>query len=471
MNCQAFRNNWLTHTDNEMLSHIETCEACITWLESQTQDEEVQFLKEVPPPPANLEDRIMQAIYQTSEQAAPPHAATMPLQDATQSMTTKSNPRQRRFPSFAWVSAAAVLLIVSAVGYQQLQKPMVETAYEVPSGSQQEPSAAGIASVPESASSQEDPTESPELASEQPASAARVEEPQTATPSEQPIASFGFAATAPPEQPIGTTEPAADTHSILAADTSRAVTKENRPAIVARNASPKPPTYEQANEQPAKKEHPPIVSEEVNLAASVAEEPSPEMSVAAAIMRAPVYALTMAPEEEMGTLADLADKKSQASPPTEPVSESSPITLSTFTDVETAVQASDMPVPVLNELPDGMGLGGISIRYESETSQKVAKVMAEYQNASSWIKVEVERNGNSKRSLSIPGTFTATQLFSVNNEQAIGVTFEKQPEQTASHAVHFNALSGDHSLYVVMTAHGIPLETLMGAAKKITWKP
>lgn len=468
MNCQAFRSTWLTTTDSELLSHIETCEACIAWLESQTQDEEVQFLKEVPLPPANLEERIMQAIYQTSEQGVPPHAATIPLQDATPTVQKKGNRRFKGFSSLAWASAAAVLIAVGVVGFQQMQNPMVETAFEAASNQQDAPISAEMATAQQPAASPAARTASPEMAKEQPAATAGADDPQTNTTLEQQGVAYGIAATEPEAKHAENPEPAANsnTNHLLAADTARSVTKESRPPIIARNSSSKPTA-----DQISKKDQPPV-TEETNTAASIAEEPSPEMSVAAAVMKAPVYALTVAPEEEMGTMMmDAADNKSTVVGPPAPAAESAPITLSTFTDVETAVQASDMPVPVFSELPDGFTLSGISIRYESETSQKVAQVMAEYQNATNWIKVEVTRNGSGKRSLSIPGTFTATQLFSVNNEQAIGVSFEKQSEQTTQHAVHFNAVSGDQSLYVVMTAHGISLEGLMEVAKKITWKP
>jgi len=91
MNCQAFRKAWLDldDTDSDTLSHIENCEDCIVWIETQmTSEEEVQFLKEVPLPQANLEERIMQAIYETAGQNLPPHAATVSLQPPT-SITSK----------------------------------------------------------------------------------------------------------------------------------------------------------------------------------------------------------------------------------------------------------------------------------------------------------------------------------------------------------------------------------------------
>ncbi|MDF2680473.1 MAG: hypothetical protein K0R47_1663, partial [Brevibacillus sp.] len=70
MNCQAFRKAWLEEdTDSDVISHIETCDDCMAWIEKLLDtDEEVQFLKEVPLPSVNLEERIMQAIYQDAGQ-------------------------------------------------------------------------------------------------------------------------------------------------------------------------------------------------------------------------------------------------------------------------------------------------------------------------------------------------------------------------------------------------------------------
>jgi hypothetical protein len=184
----------------------------------------------------------------------------------------------------------------------------------------------------------------------------------------------------------------------------------------------------------------------------------------------PVTAMTV--PQNPGADPDVATGNTLVGPPA-PADGKAPITLSTFSDVETAVQASDMPVPVLAQMPNGFSLGDISVQYESETSQRVAQLTADYKRNNDWVKVDVVRNKNGKRSLSIPGTFTATQLFSVNGEQAIAVSFQQQGtrESAAQHAVHFNAQSENQSLYVVVTANGISLEELIEASKSVAWRP
>lgn len=480
MNCQAFRDAWINDTDNDdLFSHIETCEACIAWIETQmASDEEVQFLKEVPSPPANLEERIMQAIYQSSEQTAPPLAATIPFPSATPAASAKGNKRTKGFPSYAWVSAAAVLLAVGVVGYQQLSVPeQFHTASElvnnqagssaqIAMNSPQASPAAGAA--PENTETQASGGSEPQQQVQETLEAYGDQPPEAA-------ASVEIAA-APPVQEKQVEAPTAANNGLEAgiamADPGRSTPKENR-GLMARNGTPKP-----VSEPVVKKEAAPTESEtaKTQMEDRQATMDHAEMSLAAtAFVHDPVYARTVDPEADMSMMmeADTGTAKSSLVGPPLQAAESSPITLSTFTDVETAVQASDMPVPVLAKAPDGFAMSGISIRYESETSQHVALLLADYQRDQDWIKIEVVRNKDGKRSLSIPGTFTATHLFSVNNEQAIGVSFEKQPkeESTAQHAVHFNASAGEQSLYVVLTANGISLDELMELSKEITWKP
>jgi len=478
MNCQAFRNSWINDIDDEMLSHIETCEACIAWIETQmTSDEEVQFLKEVPSPPANLEERIMQAIYQASEQTAPPLAATIPLPTATPAAHAKGKKRNKGFPSYAWVGAAAVLLAVGVAGYQQLSVPdQFQTASE--SVSNQAGSNAKIAMSPAQSSpdAQTREIDNGKQANGGSVPQHPVEETMQATvANEQPeLAAEAGIAAAPPVQDKRLEAPPAEKNSlnsIAMADPGRSTQKENR-GLIARNGTPKP-----VSDPVVKKEDAPSDGEHASAQAENQQALGrPDMSItASAVVHEPIYALTVDPDAEMSLMmqADSSPSKGAVVGPPAPALEGTPITLSTFTDVDTAVQASDMPVPVLSNMPDGFALSGISVRYESETSQHVALLLSDYQRDQDWIKVEVVRNKDGKRSLSIPGTFTATHLFSVNNEQAIGVSYEKQPKQetAAQHAVHFNALAGDKSLYVVLTAHGISLDELMELSKKLTWKP
>jgi hypothetical protein len=75
--------------------------------------------------------------------------------------------------------------------------------------------------------------------------------------------------------------------------------------------------------------------------------------------------------------------------------------------------------------------------------------------------------------LSIPGTFTETQVFTIDNEQAIGVTYDPQAqpgtESFPQHAVHFNTMKENHSLYVVISGSGVRLEELTELAKQLSW--
>ncbi|MGE7273310.1 hypothetical protein ACQKK5_17840 [Brevibacillus panacihumi] len=438
----------------------------------------MQFLKEVPSPPANLEERIMQAIYQASEQTAPPLAATIPLPTAPPAAQAKGNKRTKGFPSYAWVSAAAVLLAVGVVGYQQLSVPeQFQTASE-PINNQAGSNAQIAMNSPQASPAAETAPENTETqASGSSEPQQQVQETIEAYGDQPPEAAASVEiAAAPPVQEKQAEAPAAAKNGLEAgiamADPARSTPKESR-GLMARNGTPKP-----VSDPVVKKETAPTESETGTAQKEdrQATMDHADMSLAAtAFVHEPVYARTVDPEADMSMMmeADTGTAKSALVGPPLPAAESSPITLSTFNDVETAVQASDMPVPVLAKVPDGFAMSGISIRYETETSQHVALLLADYQRDQDWIKIEVVRNKDGKRSLSIPGTFTATHLFSVNNEQAIGVSFEKQPKQesTAQHAVHFNASAGEQSLYVVLTANGISLDELMELSKEITWKP
>ncbi|WP_400164808.1 hypothetical protein ACAF76_005985 [Brevibacillus sp. TJ4] len=467
MNCQEFRSGWLDETDSDQLSHMETCEACIAWLESQSLgDEEVQFLKEIPSPPAHLEDRIMEAIYQTAGQVTPPHAATATLPPATGTV------EKRRFRSmpYAWVSAAAVLLVTGIFGYQQLQGPGVQTAQEsgTASGMNQPEAANHLLTFDESTAAEagEPPTAQSKKAPTQSADNAATEQTGELAAAGNEAAAMTDASALPEQADAsvaaheGNGEQQPETS---AAEDAEPAVKEERPMIVSRNA-----------DKPATQEKPP---EEAAVAATQPDE-SPdstgEASIAAAVVsEQSVFALT-APEGEMNAAASAAEGDSAIVGPPAPNGKPA-ITVSTFQDVDTAVQSSNMPVPVLNQLPDSFVLSSISVRYESETSQNVEALFSHYVRGQDWIRIDVERNKNGNRSLSIPGTFTATQLFSINNEQAIGVTYEQKPnaseQHAAQHAVHFNAQSNGHSLYVVITAYGVSLEELIETSKQISWKP
>ncbi|MGG1659384.1 hypothetical protein [Brevibacillus sp. NRS-1366] len=464
MNCQAFRKAWLDldDTDSELLSHIETCEDCIVWIETQmTTEEEVQFLKEVPLPQANLEERIMQAIYQSAGQNTPPHAAAVSLQPPT----TRGR-RTKGFPSFAWVSAAAVLLAIGFMSYQQLNSDQLETASQSASNQAAGSNPAVAYSTSEQAPA---PTASPETASQRstvqsdtPALQAPVENQEKvlaqAEPQAAPVQSK--AAVAPLDGAIAMEKPQT---KVAPPEAARAISKEERTPMAARGGSEKPAADTTANKQTA-------LSVESKDKQSV--ETSTHADSSQTISDQPVFGITASSVPEADANAN-ASKENALVGPTLPMAAKQQITLSTFTDVETAVQASDMPVPVLATATNGFTMGDISIQYESETSQKVAHLSADYKRNKDWIKVEVVRNTQGKRSLSIPGTFSATQLFSINGEQAIAVSYDQHgtKDSTVQHAVHFNANANNQSLYVVLTAHGVQLDELIDASKQLTWKP
>ncbi|MED4586778.1 hypothetical protein P9578_28895 [Brevibacillus choshinensis] len=454
MNCQAFRKAWLEDTDSDVISHIETCEECIAWIENQmTTDEEVQFLKEVPLPSVNLEERIMQAIYQDAGKGTPPHAATESLQPPT---PIASKRRTKGFPSLAWVSAAAVLLVVGLAGYQQLQSDGQQMA------AQPQSSATGAANQGVAFNAESQPempkTQSPDMSSTTAA-------PATAGTENQPP----LAKTAPAGS--ATAPKTAETPSVMANSTLAMANPEAKTVSPQSRAThPESPTARSAKtNQPASKS----ASNETALADNSMASKSPSQATentdqSAAASNESVFSLTAQtlPEADQN-----ASAKSMVGPPL-PTVQKAAITLSTFSDLETAVQASDLPVPVLAPATSGFAVSDISVQYESETSQKATRLTADYKRNNSWIKIDVVRNTHGKRSLSIPGTFTATQLFTIGGEQAIGVSFDQQgaKSSTVQHAVHFNAQAENQSLYVVISANGTSLDELIETSKQLTWE-
>jgi len=487
MNCQVFRSKWPDETDSELLAHVETCDACIAWIESTMMgDEEVQFLKEIPSPPADLEERIMQAIYQNAGVTFPPHAAATDRLSETARAVSAGKRRQTRLP-LAWAGAAAILLATGLVGFQQWLSPEGYVAQE--SGS--------VANVGEKGEEKTEALLAQEDSSKPARSHTASSKPVTIGEGESPEAENGSAITAKDDAPSPARQEAPAQSA--AAEVMGPTLSEASPAAAhasngASQAAENPaPAGEIAAASAAREEVLTIApySGSSNTEAAANQEAGPAAEDAASsssttVAKHPVtpgvtsdfaqepnvFALTLVPDaktEASHSLANAEEFHVMAGPPA-PM-EIAGITLSTFLDAETAAQASDLPVPVLSQLPGGFALGEITVRYESETSHKVRAVRADYTRSADWVRIEVERNHNSKRSLAIPGTFSATLPFVVNDEKAIGVTFETpEPGTGAQHAVHFNADVNGQSLYVVLTARGIALEELIEAAKRITWK-
>ena len=109
MNCQEFRRHWIHDADNTDTTHIETCDDCLNWVEANFTSEEAMFMKEFPQPSAQLEDRIMQAVYQLSvPQSVPPLTAA--AENVVHTAAIKRFPR--RYLQLGWVGAAAVILAI-----------------------------------------------------------------------------------------------------------------------------------------------------------------------------------------------------------------------------------------------------------------------------------------------------------------------------------------------------------------------
>ncbi len=448
MNCQEFKHAWMHDTDNAALSHIESCEECMAWIEANfTSDEEVQFLKEYPQPSAQLEDRIMQAIYQTAGQGVvPPLTAT--LQDA--SAVQPSPRRWPRYSGLAWASAAGFLLAVGLLGYQTMMTTDKQVAMES--------TAANQAATHESpVLEQQAPAVSPE-----PQAGSALATTQTAP---EPAAETAAGAQPTTKSDAKATPPSAEQPAALSAQ-PKAETPQERPMIAARNNQSKASTAEA--QQPS--------NEKVVMADAVARsgEPaalqpgSPNQGITSA--KESANSITAMPDQSN---AELADGKAATVGPPNIAAAKPAITLSSFSDVETAVQASDMPVPSAGKLPSGFALNSINLQYESETSKHVTRTAVDYNRGADVIKVEVVRNAHGKRSLSIPGTFTDTQLFTIDSEQAIAVSYDPQaapPDSAVQHAVHFNTQKENQSLYVILTASGVRLDELIEVAKQLNWK-
>lgn len=472
MNCQEFRKAWEDTTNESTLFHIETCEECMVWIEAQfANGEEVQFLKEVPQPSAQLEDNIMQAIYKMTGQESTPQAAAAPV-------VKPAAPRRFRpnISSMAWVGAAAILLVVGAIGFQQTQNSSQEISMKAESSAADMQGAIVSAPAANSPASAAMDTKSGTQAfggsSTESIQAAPPE--SKAAPAQEKAGQPDGNAGGPNQSAFGNQiamdVPAEKIGELKSAkESAKAEGNEapepKRPIIAARNANGKPPA-----DQPKAKGNAEAAPNQPGQHNPVAGVPADEQNKALA--NQPVGALALdANADEAGQPA--AEHAPALVGPAVSTMAKSEITLSSFSDVETAAHASDMPVPQAGQLPEGFSLHAISAQYESQTSQKVIRLTSEYKRNKDWIKVEVVRNEHGKRSLSIPGTFTATQLFTVQSEQAIAVTFDKQAnagEAAAQHAVHFNAQPDNQSLYVVVTANGVTLDQLVEASKQITWQ-
>lgn len=466
MNCSDFRAKWLNHAYETDLSHIETCDDCLHWIETVlASGEEVQFMKEFPQPSADLEERIMQTIYAENGKAILP-----PLTAAEE---TPSDPAQRAENPWrrmirnrwgAWIGAAAVLLVVSLMGIQgQFQNDMERAGSHSAAGAAQESIASSVEpSTPESSEKATTFTvlESPQSE----ASAATGTEDSAASPAQSLQAEQ-------PNSPASDKQPKPEQEERNALEqTLIAMDTPNRPQVqpVARahaetSLASRDATglAESVTEQQKQAEAPEVGGQPSDTAMQAAEETD---SISSASPRESDV-VSMAGMDEVPTAAKTEHAASEG-----PKVAEMPLTISTFSDVTLAAQVSDIPVPVLVGLPDGFALQEISLRYPSETSKHVSAVTASYKRDDHLVSVAVTRNDSPQRSLSIPGTFVDRRLFPIGSDQAIAVTHDpKTAANRSEHEVHFLTTQESIPLYVTITGSGVSIDEVIHAARTIQW--
>lgn len=457
MNCQEFRQNWIHGKDDATLFHIETCDDCLHWIETQNlHKEEVAFLKEFPKPSPQLEDKIMQAIYETSgKEILPPHSAAQQLVKEQ----NRSLPRMRRlfFSSTAWVSAAAVLLVVGTVSYQALHNNQSTSNQALEQAAPAASNALASQSADNKTAHSNTETANQETKQE------TTTEPTGGTISKSPNPIVQEA----PAKPI-LKQPARETGSVLAMAPNLAAAPKTE---MSSRSKVQLPMTEQSAENTA--QPPSIQAEQPALPKDASQPPvnslAPDMPEQNA-----TSAQTLVPEQTNPS----ASVSSSALPDTQKMmladtvssQTARDVTISTFTEVETAVQASDMPIPAFEHLPDSFALDSLSLQYESETSKHVIGISSVYGNGKDQFTVDVKPVDGDKQ-ISIPGVFTDRQLFSVNGDQAIGVTYQLPPtSSTSEHAIHFIHTQGNQHLYVIITGRGGSLERMIEVAKHTIWK-
>lgn len=466
MNCQEFRDKWIPGNDeaahSHIESHIETCDDCLLWIEANSlRDEEVMYLKEFPQPSPQLEDRIMQSIYETARHAVvPPHLAAQ--QDVAIQKGSISHPPKFFSASTIWIGAAAAVFAIGLITWPQVNQQLEKQAsplasvqqapasesYTGQAGSAANESATAPAAAPEMNMAMTIPDTNAALPNT-PASSESTQSGET-PPAEAPAAN----------QQMANQSPAISTQSVAKVEISSR-SKQTTPAA--------------GSTQVKKNQQAPASTEAENKVPMLAMAPQDPEAATKIDHNQPKQA--MAPDgsqTEDSTLADLLDElpdeqlntlASTASPDAD-----AHVTISTFTEIETAVQASDLPIPTLSPSAGGYHLSSLSLRYESQTSKHVIGLSGVYTNGSNQVVIEVSPVVG-ERALSIPGTFADRKLFTINGHQAIAVTYQLDQTSAANeHAVHFMTTEHDTSMYVILFGHGGTLDQLIELAKGITWK-
>ncbi|UFJ41670.1 hypothetical protein LOK74_03910 [Brevibacillus humidisoli] len=472
MNCNDFRIKWMDHVDETALSHIETCDDCLNWIETAfASEEEVTFMKEFPQPSAELEDRIMQTIYAANGQGVLP-----PLSAAQQSVSVDLKRPKRswtRLRTGAWVSAAGILLVVGFIGMQAqlggggMQQAGSDSTAVAPQSSA--PSAAELAPAnntamtyasQESSMSDEPSQESGVHNSE--AEAASL--PEETEPQEQRGGTVPEMLGKPLEENLSNMEEA-----LIAMDSANlpqakhASRPHSETSLTSRDAGAKVPENKNASA-----ENPKNAEKADGTAAKPTDASNADQIEEPLAVQDGTEEKLTATGSEQGEAA--TDETGELSDDVHQGIVREPVTISTFSDVETAAQVSDIPIPVLVNLPSGFERQSISLRYRSETSNQVSAVSAAYTRDDDQIQVAITRNDSPKRTLSIPGTFVDRRLFPVGSDQAIAVTHDpKNSTARAEHEVHLITTRDNIPLYVTLTASGIRLEELIDLTRTIQW--
>jgi len=457
MNCQEFRAKWPNDADEAALSHVEACDSCLEWIDTTfAAPEEVLFMKEYPQPPDQLEDRIMQAIYASTKNVSIP-----PLTAASQYLDPLPEKRgKKRFRPAAWISAAAALVIVGLVGAQTLKQ----------NAGEQLAAGQGENFAFQSESSGTAPRSSMDQRSQAPENAPSLFSAPEAAPKEtndrktpqQPAADQA-------SEQAGKSVAAAD-HQLAMAAEIPAQQKTEAPAGTAHKALPSrsnPDVSNRTADAIAREDEKELKNGKAKGTEAVAAAPEGQTTDSG---QQAIAGLAAADEAAAGSFGAEAAAEGSGVQTFQPSTANKSITISSFTDAKTAARASDIPVPTLSKAPEGFTLEGLTLQYESETSNNVTEVMTTYKRGNDRVTIQVLPNDVHKRSLSIPGTFVDRRLFVIDGKQAIGVTYDqKVHEAAAPHAVHFITTHGKLSFYVIMTGKGITLTQLIEQAENLTW--
>jgi hypothetical protein len=470
MNCNDFRAQWLSHVDEAALSHIETCDDCLNWIETAfASEEEINFMKEFPQPSADLEDRIMQTIY-----AANGNGVLPPLTAAQETASDPAQPAEKprrswwHYRRIAWISAAGILLIVGLIRIQgQLgDSGSEQAAMHSAAGA---PESASPSAAPSAAASGEgaitfaggesSAKEAPGTLRDGGPQESAASQAQAPERSEQPASPVPDMQQAPQEE-----EPSVIEQALIAMDTANlpqatpAARAHAERSLASRDAAGEPESENQTLQQANAKKSAAQPAGGSNQAA--------ETNVGTFAARQESEAISMAASEEVPR----AFAAPEAAGDGQPEIAEMPLTISTFTDVKLAAQVSDIPIPVLVGLPDGFLPETISLRYLSETSKHVSAVSTSYRRDKQLVSVLITRNDSPKRSLSIPGTFVDRRLFPIGRDQAIAVTHDpKTAMGKAEHEVHFITTRDNIPLYVTITGSGVSLDDLIEAARTMQW--